>query len=94
MPLWVWVLIFVIAIASRPIEVRLWRRGRISDRTLTVLLLGRLPILVAVVSLLSGVPTFVTVVLVAASLLGPLAFYRWTLNLVREQRAALQPPLT
>ena len=48
------VIVIVLAVASRPIEVRLWRSGRISTRTLMFLVVGRFPVLVAVFGVLAG----------------------------------------
>jgi hypothetical protein len=85
MPTWLGLLIVVIAVASRPVEARLWRAGRISDRTLTILALGRLPILVAIAALATSGPTLLTFALIGVSLIVPALFYRWALALVREQ---------
>jgi hypothetical protein len=91
MPTWLGLLIVLVAVASRPLEVRLWRAGRISDRTVTILVLGRFPILVAIGAFASGGPSLLTAVLIGVSLVLPAFFYRWTLGLVREQRVAGQP---
>lgn len=91
MQTWLGILILLVAVASRPIEVRLWRAGRISDRTVTILVLGRLPILVAIAALATGGPTLLTAALIGVSLSVPALFYRWTLALVREQRVEGRP---
>ena len=91
MPIWLALLIVFVAVASRPIEVRLWRAGRISDRTVTMLLLGRFPIVVAIAALATGGPTLFTAALIGMSLVAPALFYRWTLELVREQHAEARP---
>jgi uncharacterized membrane protein len=85
-PTWLALLIVVLAVASRPIEVRLWRAGRISDRAVTVLLLGRFPVIVAIAALATGGPTLLTAALIGISVLPPVLFYRWMLGLVRDQR--------
>ena len=41
----VFAIIAIAAIASRPIEARLWRAGRLSDRATAILFLGRFPVL-------------------------------------------------
>jgi hypothetical protein len=79
------VVILVIAVASRPVEVRLWRAGRITDRTLTLLMLGRFPVLVALLAVLGGMSPGFTAVLVGLTALPGLLLYRWFLGLVREQ---------
>jgi hypothetical protein len=91
MPLWLGLLILVVAIARRPIEVRLWRAGRISDRTLAVLLLGRLPLLVLIASLSTGGSFLLTTALVGASLVVSALFYRFTLGLIREKSVETWP---
>jgi hypothetical protein len=45
-------IVIVLALASRPIEVRLWRSGRISTRTLMLLVVGRFPVLIAFIEVL------------------------------------------
>lgn len=87
MPTWLGRVILVLLVASRPIEVRLWRAGRISDRTVTILLLGRIPVVVGIAALATGGLTTLTAALIAISLLPPLLFYRYTLAIVREQSA-------
>jgi hypothetical protein len=54
MPLWLVVALLVVFVASRPVEARLWRAGRLSDRTTTVLMLGRMPALALVVCVAQG----------------------------------------
>ena len=87
MPTWLGLVILVIVVASRPIEVRLWRAGRISDRTVTILVLVRLPVVVAVAALATGGLTLPTVALIGAALLPPLFFYRYTVSIVQEASA-------
>jgi hypothetical protein len=82
---WLVLLIIVAAVASRPIEVRLWRAGRLSDRTLTLLLLGRLPVVAALFVLLGGGLSLPIVFVIAISLLPSLVLYRLVLDLVRRQ---------
>jgi hypothetical protein len=87
MPTWLGLVIVVVLVASRPIEARLWRAGRISDRTVTILLLGRFPFVVGIAALATGGLTALTAALIAIAVLLPLIFYRYTLSLVREQSA-------
>jgi hypothetical protein len=86
-PTWLGFLLVVLAVASRPIEVRLWRAGRISDRTVTILLLGRFPVVVGVAALATDGFTILTAVLVAISLVPSALFYGWMLGFLRGQRA-------
>jgi hypothetical protein len=44
----------VAAVMSRPIEARLWRAGRLSDRSATILLLGRFPVFCCLGALILG----------------------------------------
>jgi hypothetical protein len=85
---WLFLGVVVIFLASLPIEVRLWRAGRMSDRTLTVLILGRFPVLVAVFSLAVGLSPGSMAVLVAVTALPGLALHPWILGIVRERPRA------
>ena len=87
MPTWGWVVVVVIAIASRPIEVRLWRAGRISDRALAILLLARFPLLTLFAVVAQGIFDALGLLLLGISLLPGLLAYRWLLGMVREQRS-------
>jgi hypothetical protein len=90
MQAWVGLLIVVAAVASRPIEVRMWRAGRLSDRTLAVLLLGRSPVLIALFSLLIGGPPMVILFMVAISLVPGVFLYRWLLGIIQGQARELR----
>lgn len=85
MPTLLWVPILVLAVASRPIEVRLWRAGRLSDRAVTVLLLARFPLLVAVGVLATSGPVLLDLVLVGLSIFLSLLGYPFLLGIVRER---------
>jgi hypothetical protein len=86
MPFWVPVLILVAAVASRPIEAHLWRAGRLSDRTTTLLLLGRMPMLALAFSILYGGNLPLTLFLLAVALLPMALGYRFIMNLLAEQQ--------
>jgi hypothetical protein len=81
-------LVIIAAVASRPIEMRLWRAGRLSDRTTAVLLLGRFPALCFVFGLMANAPTDLLVGTTAISMVPPVLFYRFTLDLLRRQHRA------
>lgn len=81
------VVVILAAVVSRPLEVRLWRAGRLSDRTTALLLLGRFPFLVFLFAVLGGGQPWFVLAVTALAMLPPLAFYRFTLGLLREQRA-------
>ena len=85
MPVWVWVVVVILAVASRPIEVRLWRAGKLSDRTLAALLLARLPALATFAVIANGASLPVALLLIGSSLLSPLLFYRFVLGVIQEQ---------
>ena len=83
----VWVvLLMVAAVASRPIEARLWRSGRLSDRTAAILMLGRFPALAFFLGLLSGASPLLVLAVTALALLPPVVFYRSFVDLLRQQR--------
>jgi hypothetical protein len=81
------VIFLVAAVASRPIEVRRWREGRLSDRSLALLLLARFPILVGLVAAQSGGPVALTVFVIAVSLAPAAALYPVALSFIRDQRS-------
>jgi hypothetical protein len=81
------VLILILAVASRPIELRLWRAGRLSDRAVTVLVLARFPLVVAIASVATGGSLPLDLLLVGASLLPGAFLYRFLLGVVRESSA-------
>jgi hypothetical protein len=87
MPTWPTVLILILAVASRPIEVRLWRAGRLSDRAVTVLVLARFPLLVAIAAFAAGGSLPLDLLLVAASLIPGAFLYHFLLGVVRESSA-------
>src|SRR3990172_8643274 len=69
MPTWVALLLVALAVASRPIEVRLWRAGRLSDRAVTLLVPGRFPVVVAIGAVAGGGDPAFAVILVLISVL-------------------------
>lgn len=83
----VWVVLLIVAaVASRPIEARLWRSGRLSDRTAAILMLGRFPVLAFFFGLLSGASPLLALAVTALALLPPVVFYRSFVDLLRQQR--------
>ena len=87
MPTWAWLPIVVLLLASRPIEARLWRAGRISDRTVTALLLARFPIVVAVGTLGFGGWSALAIAFVGLAVLATAPFYGLVLGIIRQQAA-------
>ena len=90
MPWWLVLALLVVFVASRPVEARLWRAGRLSDRTTTVLMLGRMPALALVVCVAQGASALLTAGIVAITLLPMAVFYRFFMGLLAEQRAERQ----
>ena len=80
--------IVIAALVSRPIEGRLWRAGRRSDRATVVLVLGRLPVLCFLFALIGGASLPLVVGITALGAIGPVLFYRSALDLLREQKRA------
>jgi hypothetical protein len=83
---WLVVVIVVVFVASRPIEARLWRAGRLSDRATALLVLGRIPALVLVACVFEGASLVLTLSLVALTVAPAALFYRFLMNLLAEQR--------
>jgi len=81
-------LIIIATVASRPIEARLWRAGRLSDRTTAILLLGRFPVLCFLFGLIAGASVPFLVGITAVAMVPPALFYRFTLDLLRDQKRA------
>jgi hypothetical protein len=78
-------LLLIAAVMSRPIEARLWRAGRLSDRMATILILGRFPVICCLAALISGADLPLVAGITMLGLLPSMAFYRFTLDLLRKQ---------
>jgi len=78
------ILVIAIILASRPIEARLWRAGRLSDQHLALLLIGRFPAMVGLFAVFAGASLPMIVLLVGVALVPSLLFYRFALGVVRE----------
>jgi hypothetical protein len=81
-----WALVIAL-LASRPIEARFWRAGRLSDRATALLILGRMPAIVLVAVLVAGVPSPLTASLIAISLVPVALGYRFVMGLLAAERA-------
>jgi hypothetical protein len=92
MPTWIAIPLVALAIASRPIEVRLWRAGRLSDRAVTLLVLGRFPVLATIGAVAIGGDVGFVAMIGLISLLPMLLFYRFFLGMVREQAQSHRRP--
>jgi len=71
-------------VATRPLEERRWRAGRISDRTTTLLVLGRLPVLIGGFALITGRPLPVLVGMTLIAVLVAAVLYPLVLGRVRR----------
>ncbi len=88
------VLLIAAAVISRPIEARLWRAGRLSDRTTALLLIGRFPVVVGLFAIIDGATLPFVAGITFLGLVAAAMFYRFTLDLLCEQsrlRAAASP---
>ncbi len=81
------ILVIAAAVISRPIEARLWRAGRLSDRTTAILLVARFPIVAFLFAIIVGAAPLLALAITLVALLPTLLLYRSTLSTLREQRA-------
>jgi hypothetical protein len=84
-PWWLVVAFSVVLVASPPLEARLWRAGRLSDRTITILMLGRMPAIALVVCVAHGASPVLTAGIVAITLLPLAIFFRIFMHILAEQ---------
>lgn len=85
------VLLIAVGALSLPIEARLWRRGLLSDRTIAMSVVGRMPVLVFLYGLIQGSSWPFILGTTALVLVPALALYRFTFDFIREQ-ATLRGP--
>jgi hypothetical protein len=76
------------AVISRPVEARLWRAGKLSERSMAILLVGRFPIVAFLFAVISGRCALLVLAITVVGLLPAVAFYRSTLSLLRDQKRA------
>jgi hypothetical protein len=69
------VALMMLLVASRPVEVHLWRRGWLSQRTMALLLVGRFPVLVGLIAVVSDASLTLVAVVVAISLVPVVLMY-------------------
>jgi hypothetical protein len=82
------VLLIALGVLSLPIEARLWRRGLLSDRTIAISVVGRVPVLVFLYGLIQGSSWPFILGTTALVLVPALALYRTVFDVIREQAAA------
>lgn len=80
------VLLILVAVLSVPIEARLWRAGRLSDRAMTNVLFGTLPIAVLLYGVIQGYSLPFTLGTTALALVPRLFLYRYVLELLEGER--------
>jgi hypothetical protein len=78
-------LVIGLAVISRPIEVRLWRARRISDRTLAILSLARFPVVAFLFGLILDASVPALLLITALAFVPGLLFYRFMLGVIHEQ---------
>jgi hypothetical protein len=83
--------VLILFVASRPLETRMWRTGRLSDRGLAIAILVRFPLLGLAFGVLSGGSLPGIIALVALMSIPGLLLYRWTLRRIQEAHADLLP---
>jgi hypothetical protein len=84
-------LLIAIGGLSLPIEARLWRRGLLSDRTIAISVVGRMPVLVFLYGLIQGHNWPFILGTTALVLVPAVALYPFTFNFLREQAALRRP---
>jgi hypothetical protein len=85
-------IVIAAAVISRPIEVRLWRAGRLSDQTTALLLIGRFPVVVCLFGLILGGPLLMVIGLTIMAVLPAAIFYRFALDVLRAQAREARRP--
>lgn len=73
------------ATISRPIEVQLWRLGRLSDRATALLLVGRLPVVAFLFGVIFGGSLPRTIILTLLAVLPVVFFYPIVLDALRDE---------
>jgi hypothetical protein len=67
---------------------RIWRMGKVSDRTAALMLLFNMPVLILAALALSGAPMWLFALAAILMLPWPLLYYRFTLTVMADARAA------
>ena len=81
---WVAIVIFAACI-TRPIEVQLWRMGRLSDRGTALLLVGRFPVVAFLFGVILGGSLPRMIVLTLIAVLPVVFFYPVVLDVLRGE---------
>lgn len=73
------------ATITRPIEVQLWRMGRLSDRATALLLVARFPVVAFLFGVILGGSLPRTIILTLLAVLPMLFFYPLVLDVLRGE---------
>lgn len=73
------------ATITRPIEVQLWRMGRLSDRVTALLLVGRFPVVAFLFGVILGGSLPRTIILTLLAVLPLVFFYPLVLDVLRDE---------
>lgn len=84
-------LIIAAAVLSRPIESRLWRAGRLSDRALAALLVARFPIVFGLFALIRGMPAPLLLLIVAGTAGVAAVAHPFVLTAIEDQARSRSP---
>ena len=84
-PLWVWLSVLIAVVVTRPLEARLWRQGRLSNRGLAILLLARSPFIAIFAVLAYRFDIALGLFLIAISALPGIVLYRFVRDQIEEQ---------
>ena len=76
--------LMILFVATRPLEVRLWRAGRLSDRALAILILVRFPLVGLAAGVLAGASLPVIILLFALMSIPAIVGYGWALRRIQE----------
>ena len=78
-------LVMIVAVASRALELRLWRSGRISDAAAAALVLARFPIVCFLFGLILGTPPPLLVAISVLATIPGVVAYRSTVSHLRGE---------
>jgi hypothetical protein len=84
--------LLTLLVVTRPFETRAWQAGRISDRTLAILILGRFPLLGIAAGIVGGANLAVIVALFVVMSIPAIVLYGWTVRRIRDRAQDLDRP--
>ena len=84
-----WAVVAAIAYAGILVLLpRIWRMGKVSDRTAALILLFNMPVLMLAILAFARVPLWLFLLSGVILLTAPLVYFRFTLGLMADARAA------